>query len=499
MNDDRSMGGKVGIVGSGRGIYVFSLFILNIGLARSMGTAGFGAFQQVFMFSALFMILSIGIPETLYFFLPRLTPEERPGFLGQTLLILGMGGVLVACVFWFGAPLFAGIQKNPEIVSNLRLFGLYGGFLIASSFADPIFITFKRLKYLFILSSLHGIFFIVLTVWQYITKADAQKLFIVMAVFGLVKLMLSVMYLYKMRGDTGPISFFSGRHMVLLQMSFSLPIALTNTIDIISKWLDKFVISIFYGAVPLGIYYVGAIEIPFIGVLLSSIYSVVSPVINKLHHDQNNAGFALFVNKTLKLTAKIIWPLFVYLMIFSDHLVPLVFRADYAASVPTFRIYLLLMPVRIALYGVIIIALGKPKVVFWTSFAALAVNLVLNVVLIRFIGFQGPAIATVFSTYVHVIILMVIIIRTLKVSFGDLVPVKTLFDIGITSTIAGLVAFLLTRMFVRDIKVVTMSLPIFFGAYIFLASKAGFIKILSLTDLLEGNFLGKRNDRSSDK
>jgi O-antigen/teichoic acid export membrane protein len=152
------------------------------------------------------------------------------------------------------------------------------------------------------------------------------------------------------------------------------------------------------------------------------------------------------------------------------------------------------MPIRIALCGVIMLALGKPRVVFWAAFSTLLLNLVLNVVLIKLIGFLGPAIATVISTYIHVIVLMVIILATLKVSFKSLVPVRTLFDIGLTSAIAGLIAFFLTRMFVNDLKVVTMSLPIFIGAYIFLASKAGFIKILSLTDLLEGNLFGKKHD-----
>ena len=84
MIDDKSFGGKVGVVGSGKSIYVISLFLLNVGFARSMGTEQYGSFLQVFMFTALFMILSMGIPETMYFFLPRLTDEERPRFLGQT-------------------------------------------------------------------------------------------------------------------------------------------------------------------------------------------------------------------------------------------------------------------------------------------------------------------------------------------------------------------------------------------------------------------------------
>ena len=499
MLDDKSFGGKVGVVGSGRSIYVLSLFLLNIGLARSMGSEQFGSFQQVFMFTALFMIISMGIPETIYFFLPRLTPEERPGFLGQTLLMLGINGIVIALVFLIASPALASIQKNPHIVTNLKIFGVYGAFLVGSAFADPIFITYNRLKYLFIISASHGLFFLILTGWQYFAKTPTYFLFIAMAVFGVCKYVLAFYFLYKMRPDIGKISYFGGKHMVLLQLSFALPIALTNTIDIISTWLDKFVISIFFGPEALGVFYVGAIEIPLVGVLLSSVYSVISPILNKMHHEGNIADFSGLINKTMKFTAKLIWPFCIYLMFFADHLVPLVFKTGYEGSVAPFRIYLLVMPLRIALYGVIIIALGRPRIVFIGAAGTMVLNLILNLVLVKTIGFLGPAISTVITTYLHVIFLVVYILVNLKVSVKDIFPGKTLFDIGISSVIAAMVAYMLTRLAGNDLSTIISSLLIFFGAYIFLGTKAGFLSFKSVLDLAKGGFVDKDDDGSKDK
>ena len=260
MIDKKDFGGTVGVIGSGRGIYVASLFILNIGLARSLGTEGFGSFQQIFIFSVFFMIFSIGIPETMYFFLPRLNDEERSEFISQTLYLLTVSGIFVALFLWFGASVFAKIQKNPSLEQSLKIFGIYGAFIVASSFSDPVFIIFKRVKYLFILSALHGLFFIVLTVWQYITEFSILILFVAMCLFGLFKLILALTFLIKIRSVTGKIHFLHFKNTVLLQLSFALPIALSNTIDIISRWLDKFVISFFLGTESLGIFSVGAIE-----------------------------------------------------------------------------------------------------------------------------------------------------------------------------------------------------------------------------------------------
>ncbi len=494
MLDERGVTGRIGVVGSGRSFYVLSLFILNIGLARSMGAEVFGAFQQVFMFSAFFMLLTLGVPETMYFFLPRLTREERPGFIGQTILFMVGNGLFLGLVLWFGAFFFAGIQKNPAIAGHLRIFGIYGAFYVASAFADPIFIIFQRVRFLFLLSFLHGLFFIALTVWEYFSRIPAESLFTAMAVFSALKFALALALVRRMRPQIGNISLFGGKRTMLLQVSFALPVALSNAVDILSAWLDKFVVSIWLGKEALGIFYVGAIEIPFVAVFLSSVYSVISPVLNSLHHQKDFMGFMDLVRKSFTFTAKWIWPLWGYLFVFADRLIPFVFGGGYEASVTPFRIYLLLMPLRIALYGVIALALGKPRAVLWTALGALLLNFFLNVILVTRIGMAGPAIATVASSYLHVAALLWIIMRTTGAKIASLVPFRELFLIGSTTALAAAASFAATSagVFETDLLVIVFSALIFMAIYLFAGKRAGFIRLLRPSDILEGGYRGRK-------
>lgn len=496
MLDTHQIAGRASVVGSGRGIYVLSLFLLAIGLARSMGADAFGEFQQVFMFNAFFIILTLGIPETMYYFLPRLKDDERPGYFGQTLIMLFTAGLLVAVMFIVAAPFLARIQDNPGIVGNLRVFGVYGAFMVFSAFADPIFITYHRLGYLFILSALHGLFFIALTAWRFFVPVSMSTLFWAMMFFGAVKLAVALVMLMRLRPETGPIWFFRGRRMILLQLTFALPVAMSKAIEIISVWLDKFVVSAWLGKEALGVFFVGAIEIPFIAVLLSSIYSVITPVLNKLNHENDNSKFAFYVNKSLSLTAKIIWPLFAWLITFADHLIPLVFGEGYEASVPIFRIYLFMMPLRIALFGVIVIALGKSRAVFWTSFGALAVNAVLNVALVELMGMPGPAIATVISTWLHVAILLVIIVKNLELSWLTLIPCRTLTDTAVACLGSSMAAYWLTFKLDSDIWVIALTLTIFMVGYLVAGSRAGLVKLPRLNDLTKGPDSGNGTDHT---
>ncbi len=493
MSDLAGMTGRIGVVGSGRGFYVLSLFVLNIGLARAMGAAEFGSFQQVFMFGALFTVLTLGIPETMYFFLPRLTEEERPGFLGRTLLFLAASGVALFLFFLFSAPFFAGLQGNSGIIRSLRLFGVYGGFMVAAAFADPIFIIFKRVRYLFAVSMLHGLFFMGITAWRYWWTPGADALFVSMAVFSGLKCALALFLVIRMKPLTGGIDLFGGRRMLLLQLSFSIPVALSTTVDIISTWLDKFVVSFYLGKDALGVFYIGAMEIPFISVLLTSVYGVVSPVLSSHHHRGDMAGFADLVKKTIHFTAKFVWPLWIYLVVFADRVIPALFGQGYDASIPPFRIYLMMMPLRIALYGAIAIALGKPRIVLLSAAGALLLNAVLNVILVTRVGLAGPAIATVVSSYVHVGILLGVVMAQTHAGIAGLVPFRGLFEIGVTAGIAALTAYAATvaGMTGGDLETVAITLAIFTGLYLFLGKRAGFIRFIRPGDILKGNYGGR--------
>lgn len=199
------------------------------------------------------------------------------------------------------------------------------------------------------------------------------------------------------------------------------------------------------------------------------------------------------VVKAIKFTSKVIWPLGLYLMIFADHLIPLVFTHEYDHAVAPFRIYLLMMPLRIFLLGVILIGLGKPRIVLMAAFWSLVINAVLNVLFVIKIGFLGPAIATVVSTYIQVIILVWFILVNLNIGIRELIPFRTLFDIVLTSSLAAMIAYMLTRAFHSDLKAVLTSLAIFVGAYLFMGSRVGLFRIVSAGDIMKGNFLGKKD------
>jgi O-antigen/teichoic acid export membrane protein len=471
----RRFGSQVGIVGSGRTLYVGSVFILNIGLARLMGPEGFGAFGQVFMFSAFFLIMTLGVPETLYYFMPRLTGADRARMLGGTVLLLGVIGIAVAVVFYLFAPHFARMQHNPGIAPDIRMFGLYGACIVAASFADPVFIVLDRVRYLFALSAAHGGFFLFLTGWYWLERPAAVSLFGAMAVFGAAKLVFALILLVRTLPDVG-IALPRSMSVILIQMSMALPLALSSTIDIMSRWLDKFVVSFFFGTESFGLFYAGAIEIPFVTVLVASIYNVMSPRLNALHHEGNIDGFTATVRNTIAVTAAFIWPFWLYMMLFADRLIVLVFGAEFLPAAIPFRVYLVMMPLRIVAFGALMIAVERPRGVFIGAAVALAVNAFLNVVLAKMMGFVGPAVATVIATYLHVVIMTVFLVRALGIKVRDLVPWRMFGLITFSMLLAGIAAAMIGSRIPEVGPGVVWSGLAFCMIYLFVGRRIGIIR-----------------------
>ena len=110
----------------------------------------------------------------------------------------------------------------------------------------------------------------------------------------------------------------------------------------------------------------------------------------------------------------------------------------------------------------------------------------LNVALVEWIGFLGPAIATVMVTYLQAAFLFACVLKCLGTGIGSLVPFRRLWRIALASAAAAAAAFVFTSTYRSDLKAVLISLTIMTGTYIFLGSRFGLFRMLN-----PGNFMRK--------
>jgi len=161
------------------------------------------------------------------------------------------------------------------------------------------------------------------------------------------------------------------------------------------------VVGIFFSAGTLGWYVTGAWEVPFMSVFFSAIASAILPEMSAHWTAKKNADVLAIWHRSIALSAWLIFPIWLWSWIWAPELLRVLFTRQYEDGLPVFRIYLLALPVRIAVYSALLVAMEKSRVLVNGAVIDVAVNLVLSVVLAVAIGPLGPAVATVVATYVQ--------------------------------------------------------------------------------------------------
>ena len=105
-----------------------------------------------------------------------------------------------------------------------------------------------------------------------------------------------------------------------------------------------------------------------------------------------------------------------------EELIAWLFTESYRPAAEPLRVYALLLPLRAAVYGSVLMAAGMARWVTLTALAALITNALLNALLVPQFGSIGAAWATVFTTYASVAITLWPMSRALEVSAWRLIP-----------------------------------------------------------------------------
>jgi O-antigen/teichoic acid export membrane protein len=151
--------------------------------------------------------------------------------------------------------------------------------------------------------------------------------------------------------------------------------------------------------------------------------------------------------------ALVVIPAFFFLMGFAEDFIVTLYTTNYSDSVDVFRIYLLLVPLHMFVLSLLPQVFGKTKVSLQITFVAVGTNVIMSLVLLKTIGYYGPAIATVLSSYLAAGLFFAIACRLLCCSVKDLLPaveiVKMTIVTGITTGLSLLILSGLHSPFLR--------------------------------------------------
>ncbi len=436
MNDLSKQAGLLSLADFTR---FFIKTLIGIALARLLSPTDLGSYRQLFLiYSTLSGILMLGFPQSMLYFLPKAgSRQEIKALITRTLNVISLLALLCAGIIFFSRNYIARSFNNPDLSRLLIIYSIYPIFIFITQLYNSVILGLKEpLKSArFIIFSVVCDLVLVLGV-AFFTR-DIRLIVWAVVASAAIQWLWAALHLRQYKGNLGRETFLGLKD----QLSYTIPLGLSLLIGVLSVQLDKLMISSFFTPEQFAVFSLGAMELPLIGILINSVNAILLPNMSANNREQMGTIYSASVRKT----AIFVFPLATVFFIFATEFMVFLYGNIYAEAAIYFRIYLLILPLRVATYGIIFQALGRTRLVMIDSIIMLIMNAVLNLFLIRIYGMQGAAIATVIVSWLIVLVYLGQIRLQLGFKLLKLFPLWSLLKNLLAAILPAIAVALLAR------------------------------------------------------
>lgn len=273
-------------------------------------------------------------------------------------------------------------------------------------------------------------------------------------------------------GEVGSGSAPSTREI----LAQSIPLGLTTGASELTRRIDSIVVGHLFSASVFAQYSIGAREVPLVPMVAYSLTQSAIPALTRMHMSGDVAGFLRLWHTTTARAAWLIFPAFIFLWLFSDLLLTTVFTEAFAAAVPVFQTYLLLLPLRLSAYGSILAALGGSRVVSIGAMVGLVSNVVLCLALGAALGWQMVAWASICSQALMIVVYLFEIRRRLGATWWQLIPLLQLARVALLTVVLAPLLLAACSWWPNSLMAAAVCGSAFASAFVWLSLRLGLLQ-----------------------
>lgn len=439
---------QIGLVALGRAAGTLGILVVNAILARAWAPEEMGLYSTAWVLvNTLVPLFLLGLPTSLLYFAPRRSAGARAVLVLQTTGCLLGSGLLLATLLYVSGPRLAllldpgGAGGWEGLADCLWPFLPYAFSLVAGGLAEPALVAAGRSGWQ---AGLAGGLAVGLVAAAWLGKAlglGAAQVLGWFSVLGLARLLIA----WWLVGRALWVPCAARRGAGLGEcLRYAFPVALSDTVGSFSRSVDRLVVAVFFSTQTFALYHLAAIEVPM-GLLLSAAATVLVPEVSRLYSEGRVQAIGELWRATVRRLSTAVLPLCCFLFIFAGQVVVVLYSESYASAAWVFRIFVLALPLRCALYNPVLVGMGKARWALWGGVGDLLLNAALSLLLVQVLfarlpeyAHLGPALAAVISTYAQVFFLVGMIVRHLRWGIGQLLPWGHLLRVALVCGLAGL-------------------------------------------------------------
>lgn len=410
-------------------------FTLPLLMVRLLSKNDYGTYQLLLLVNSMALgLLTLGLPSSIYYFYNRGGELRRPALVMQTLSMLGVAGIVAAAGIAFATPLIAARTSNPALVDLLPLYALAIGLMLAGEHFTSFMVAQDR--YASAVGFETGETVVrVLTLMLPISLGFGMRGLVVAAVvYALGRLVVRTFWLtstgaHRVRLSTRLDTFFGD------QLGYAIPLWMTSIVGVVGGMLDRAIVAGAFTPADFAVYSVGAFAVPLDVIFQASVADVLRASLPPLIQREDMREVARLLREAVRKLALIMLPSFVFLFGFAQEFVTLLFTNQYADSVRIFRIYSLGIPLFMFTLSLVPQVFGRTRINLNIVLVVTAFHVALSFALLKLIGFYGPAVSGVLTSYGTTAIYLGVATRLTRAPLASLLPLP---EIARTLASAGL-------------------------------------------------------------
>ncbi len=406
-------------------------------LSRYFNKGDYGTYKQVmYVYHTLLTVFTLGLPKAFSYFLPRVELAQSKSLIRKITNIFFLLGGLFSLLLFVFSPQIAVFLNNPELTKAIRIFAIVPFFLLPTMGLDGILATFKQSKFIALYHILTNIFKLLcvalpVMIWDLGYEQALMGFVVSSFITFLLALYLKFLPVKNEGNEKCEVTYND-------IFKFSIPLLTASLWGILIHSADQFFISRYFGKEIFAEFSNGSMELPFVGMIVGACATVLSPIFSRLSHekvDPQKEVYPLWMSVFEK-TAKLIYPLVIYCMVFADVVMVTLYSGKYVDSQNYFRIKLITNFFTLISYGPLIINIGKVK-----YYSRVHLFTALIVVLLEFISVKtinSPYAISWISMLCHVgkiFAMLFMVSKFFEVKFYQLFPLKLIGLILIPSAL----------------------------------------------------------------
>lgn len=340
----------------------FSL-VSSMILSRYFEKGDYGTYKQVlYVYQTMLTVFTLGLPKAFSYFLPRIPLSQAKSLIRKITNLFFLLGGFFSLFLFVGAGVIADMMNNPDLALALRIFAIVPFLMLPTMGLEGILATYRKTKFMAfytVVTRVIMLLCVALPVVLFHVGYIGSIIGFVLASLAsfLLALYLKYMPVRHQGNDECNVSF---RDI----FNFSLPLLLASLWGMLIHSVDQFFISRYFGTETFAEFSNGAIQIPFISMIISSSAAVLTPLLSGKIENldcERNVIQGLW-SSTLTKAMMLIYPMIIFFMLDADLIMKTLYGKSYETSGGYFFLKTIVNIAKVVPFYPFMVAFGAIKV-----------------------------------------------------------------------------------------------------------------------------------------